>query len=94
MDTGNPDKERMARIVPTLDEVSPTLTSSNDYKDGGLCMCMSSPELNLRSLGTHTCPYRAALFFPSCFGKAVKNSKVVEINEDEPVSEEQMILQV
>ena len=94
MDTDNPDKERMQGLCPHWMEVSPTLTSSNDSKDGGLCMSMSSPELNLRSLGTHACPYGAALFFTSCFGKAVKNSKVVEVNEDEPISEEQMILQV
>lgn len=32
--------------------------------------------------------------FPSCLGKAVKISKVVEVNENEPVSEEQTVLQL
>lgn len=32
--------------------------------------------------------------FPSCFGKAVNISKVVEVNENEPASEEQTVLQL
>lgn len=73
-------------------EVSPTLTSSNDSKDGGLCMNMS-PRMESEIPHNPLMPLQSSTL-PSCFGKAVKISKVVEVNEDELVSEEQMILQL